>query len=383
VRLQTACWRSSAVEGREEVPPEGTQWLEAECILDPQCVDPVDGPIEECGVDGQDSVHTEGMTATLLAIGLDDVRQAAERLRGVANRTPVATSRTVDDLVGGRVFFKCENLQRGGAFKFRGAYNRLAALSAEERQRGIVAFSSGNHAQGVALAARELEVPATVVMPTDAPTLKLAATQAYGAAVVRYDRLTEDREAIARRLAEEHGLTLVPPYDHPLIMAGQGTAALELIEEVGPLDWLLAPVGGGGLLSGCVIAATGLLPGIKTIGVETEKSNDWALSIEAGHPVRIPPPDTIADGMRTQQPGALTFPIVQRLAYGIRTVTDEEVKDAMRFLLLRMKLLVEPTGAVPVALLLSGRVDLRGQRVGVILSGGNADPALLAEILAQ
>jgi len=220
-------------------------------------------------------------------------------------------------------------------------------------------------------------------MPTDAPTLKLAATQAYGAAVVRYDRLTEDREAIARRLAEEHGLTLVPPYDHPLIMAGQGTAALELIEEVGPLDWLLAPVGGGGLLSGCVIAATGLLPGIKTIGVETEKSNDWALSIEAGHPVRIPPPDTIADGMRTQQPGALTFPIVQRLAYGIRTVTDEEVKDAMRFLLLRMKLLVEPTGAVPVALLLSGRVDLRGQRVGVILSGGNADPALLAEILAQ
>ncbi|TMF04428.1 MAG: pyridoxal-phosphate dependent enzyme [Chloroflexi bacterium] len=313
---------------------------------------------------------------------LDDVRQAAERLRGVANRTPVATSRTVDDLVGGRVFFKCENLQRGGAFKFRGAYNRLAALSAEERQRGIVAFSSGNHAQGVALAARELEVPATVVMPTDAPTLKLAATQAYGAAVVRYDRLTEDREAIARCLAEEHGLTLVPPYDHPLIMAGQGTAALELIEEVGPLDWLLAPVGGGGLLSGCVIAATGLLPGIKTIGVETEKSNDWALSIEAGHPVRIPPPDTIADGMRTQQPGALTFPIVQRLAYGIRTVTDEEVKDAMRFLLLRMKLLVEPTGAVPVALLLSGRVDLRGQRVGVILSGGNADPALLAEILA-
>ena len=323
------------------------------------------------------------MTATQLAIGLDDVRQAAERLRGVANRTPVATSRTVDDLVGGRVFFKCENLQRGGAFKFRGAYNRLATLSAEERQRGIVAFSSGNHAQGVALAARELEVPATVVMPTDAPTLKLAATQAYGAAVVRYDRLTEDREAIARRLAEEHGLTLVPPYDHPLIMAGQGTAALELIEEVGPLDWLLAPVGGGGLLSGCVIAATGLLPGIKTIGVETEKSNDWALSIEAGHPVRIPPPDTIADGMRTQQPGALTFPIVQRLAYGIRTVTDEEVKDAMRFLLLRMKLLVEPTGAVPVALLLSGRVDLQGQRVGVILSGGNADPALLAEILAQ
>ena len=187
-------------------------------------------------------LNTEQMTAVQLAIGLDDVRQAAERLRGVANRTPVATSRTVEDLVGGRVFFKCENLQRGGAFKFRGAYNRLATLSAEERQRGIVAFSSGNHAQGVALAARELEVPATVVMPTDAPTLKLAATQAYGAAVVRYDRLTEDREAIARRLAEEHGLTLVPPYDHPLIMAGQGTAALELVEQTGQLDWLLLPV---------------------------------------------------------------------------------------------------------------------------------------------
>jgi threonine dehydratase len=280
------------------------------------------------------------------------------------------------------VFFKCENLQRGGAFKFRGAYNRLVVLSPEERARGVVAFSSGNHAQGVALAAQELGIRATVVMPADAPKLKVAATQDYGAEVVRYDRLTEDREAIARRLADERGLTLVPPYDHPLIMAGQGTAALELIEDVGSLDWLLMPVGGGGLLSGCTIAASSLLPAVKIVGVETETSNDWVLSLQAGHPVHIPPPDTIADGMRTQQPGALTFPIVQRLAHGVVTVSDEEVKDAMRFLLLRMKLLVEPTGAVPVALLLSGRLGVpKHQRVGVILSGGNADPGLLAEVL--
>jgi threo-3-hydroxy-L-aspartate ammonia-lyase len=321
--------------------------------------------------------------AVEFAISLADVRQAAERLRGIANHTPVVTSRTVDALVGAQVFFKCENLQRGGAFKFRGAYNRLAALTAEQRARGVVAFSSGNHAQGVALAARELGVPATVVMPTDAPALKLAATRGYGAEVVSYDRLTEDREDIARRLAQDRGLTLVPPYDHPLIMAGQGTAALELVEEVGSLDWLLAPVGGGGLLSGSVIAATGLLPAINVVGVETETSNDWVLSLAAGEPVRIAPPETIADGMRTQQPGALTFPIVQKLAHQITTVTDDEVKQAMRFLLLRMKLLVEPTGAVPFALLLSGRLDVRGQRVGVILSGGNADPALVAEVLGS
>src|SRR6266852_3470387 len=202
-------------------------------------------------------------TAFEPAIGLSDVHQAAERLHGVANRTPVVTSRTVDALVGGQVFFKCENLQRGGAFKFRGAFNRLVALSAAERAKGVVSFSSGNHAQGVALAARELGIRATIVMPTDAPELKLAATRGYGAQVVTYDRLTEDREAIARRLADERGLTLVPPYDHPLIMAGQGTAALELVEEVGEMDWLLLPVGGGGLLSGCTVAATSLLPKIK------------------------------------------------------------------------------------------------------------------------
>ncbi|HEY0580735.1 MAG TPA: threo-3-hydroxy-L-aspartate ammonia-lyase [Chloroflexota bacterium] len=321
-------------------------------------------------------------SSTRAAITIADVRAAAERLRGVAKRTPVATSRTIDQQVGGSVFFKCENLQRGGAFKFRGAYNRLVCLSDAERARGVVAFSSGNHAQGVALAARELGIHATIVMPTDAPSLKVAATVGYGADIVQYDRLTEDREAIARTLADERGLTLVPPYDQPLIMAGQGTAALELIDEIGALDWLLVPVGGGGLLSGTVVAATAMLPRIKVMGVETETSNDWVLSLQAGHPVRIDPPDTIADGMRTQQPGALTFPIVQRLAHGVMTVSDQEVKEAMRFLLLRLKLLVEPTGAVPVALLLSGRLDLRGQRVGVILSGGNADPALIAELLA-
>ena len=321
-------------------------------------------------------------SSTPAAITIADVRAAAERLRGVAKRTPVATSRTIDQQVGGSVFFKCENLQRGGAFKFRGAYNRLVCLSDAERARGVVAFSSGNHAQGVALAARELGIHATIVMPTDAPSLKVAATVGYGADIVQYDRLTEDREAIARTLADERGLTLVPPYDQPLIMAGQGTAALELIDEIGALDWLLVPVGGGGLLSGTVVAATAMLPRIKVMGVETETSNDWVLSLQAGHPVRIDPPDTIADGMRTQQPGALTFPIVQRLAHGVMTVSDQEVKEAMRFLLLRLKLLVEPTGAVPVALLLSGRLDLRGQRVGVILSGGNADPALIAELLA-
>jgi threo-3-hydroxy-L-aspartate ammonia-lyase len=316
-----------------------------------------------------------------LAIDLDDVRQAAQRISGVANRTPVVTSRTLDQLVDAQILLKCENLQRGGAFKFRGAYNRLVCLTEAERARGVVAFSSGNHAQGVALAARELGIGATIVMPTDAPTLKVEATADYGASIVRYDRLTEDREAIARRLSEERGLVLVPPYDHPLIMAGQGTAALELFEDHGPLDWLLAPVGGGGLLSGCATAAASLAPGVKIVGVETETSNDWVLSLAAGYPVRIPPPDTIADGMRTQQPGALTFPIVQRLAHTVTTVSDDEVKAAMRFLLLRLKLLVEPTGAVPMALLLSGRLDVRGQRVGVILSGGNADPTLIADLM--
>jgi len=317
-----------------------------------------------------------------LAIAIEDVRQAARRINNVANRTPIATSRTLNERVGAQVFLKCENLQRGGAFKFRGAYNRLVCLTDDQRTNGVVAFSSGNHAQGVALAAQVLGIPATIVMPTDAPASKLAATAGYGATIVRYDRQTEDREAIARKLAQERGLTLVPPYDDPLIMAGQGTAALELFDDCAPLDWLVAPVGGGGLLSGITTVASSLSPETKVVGVETETSNDWVLSLEAGHPVHIDPPDTIADGMRTQQPGALTFPIVQRFAHQVVTVSDDEVKEAMRFLLLRMKLLVEPTGAVPLAALLSKKLDLRGERVGVILSGGNVDPEVLREVLA-
>ncbi len=321
-----------------------------------------------------------------LAIDFADVRHAAGRLRGVATRTPVLTSRTVDQRLGpgAHAFFKCENLQRGGSFKLRGAYNTLVTLSAEERRRGVVAFSSGNHAQGVALAARELGVPATIVMPTDAPSSKVAATRGYGAQVVRYDRQTEDRETIARNVAEKRGLTLVPPYDHPSIMAGQGTAALELIEDAGELDLLLAPVGGGGLLSGCATAAKALLPRCRVVGVETDTSDDWAQSLRAGERIRIPPPETIADGIRTQQPGVLTFPIVRQLVERVDTVSDDEVKAAMRFLLLRMKILVEPTGAVPAALLLSGRLgDVSGQRIGVILSGGNVDPDLLCRVLTS
>jgi threonine dehydratase len=315
------------------------------------------------------------------AISFAEIQRAAERIRGVANRTPVVTSRSLDEQLGARVFLKCESLQRGGSFKFRGAYNRLSALTPAEQQRGVVAFSSGNHAQGVALAARTLGIAATIVMPNDAPSSKVAATRGYGAEIVRYDRLTEDREAIAQRLADERGLTLVPPYDHPLIMAGQGTAALELLEEVADLDWLLVPVGGGGLLSGCATAATALRPSIRVVGVETEASDDWVQSLREGRRIKIAPPDTIADGMRTQQPGALTFPIVQRLAHAVQTVSDDEVRQAVRYMLLRQKLLVEPTGAVPIALVLSGRLDLGGTNVGVIVSGGNADAQLIAELL--
>jgi threo-3-hydroxy-L-aspartate ammonia-lyase len=319
-----------------------------------------------------------------LAISFDDVRAAATLLKGVAHRTPVTTSRTLDAQLnaGARVYLKCENLQRGGAFKFRGAYNRLSALSEAERRRGVVAFSSGNHAQGVALAARELGIPATIVMPTDAPATKVAATRGYGAEIVRYDRATEDREAIARRLAEERGLVLVPPYDDPRIMAGAGTAALELLEDVGPLDLLLAPVGGGGLLSGSSIAAHALSPGIRVVGVETETSNDWEQSLAAGMRIHIDPPATIADGMRTQQPGALTFPVIQQLGVRIVTVSDAQVEQAVSFLLQRLKLLVEPTGAVPIAALLNQKLgDLSGQRIGVIVSGGNVDPTTLCAIL--
>lgn len=334
-----------------------------------------------------------------MAAAFADVARARDLLAGVIHRTPVLRSRTFDALAGARIFLKAEGFQRGGSFKFRGAYTRLAALSPAERQRGVVAFSSGNHAQGVALAARELGVQATIVMPHDAPATKVTATRGYGAEIVRYDRLREDREALARQLAEKRGLTLVPPYDHPLIMAGQGTAALELLEEVPGLDLLLVPLGGGGLLSGCVMAAQGCSPATRVFGVETETADDWVRSLEAGERVRIAPPATIADGIRTEQPGALTFPVVRAHAAGVATVSDDEVKETMRFLLTRLKVLVEPTGAVGAALALSGRLRERldacvraggyvslpeGElRVGVILSGGNVDTNVLCQVLTE
>jgi threonine dehydratase len=313
-------------------------------------------------------------------VSLADVEEAAVTLEGVANRTPVVTSRTLDEKAGRRVFLKCESFQRGGAFKFRGAYNRISRLSREEARRGVVAFSSGNHAQGVALAARLLGVPATIVMPSDAPSVKLAATRVYGAEVMPYDRATQDREEIGRRLARDRGLTLVPPYDDPAIIAGQGTTALELVAEVPDLEALVVPVSGGGLIAGCATAARGLSPGIRVFGVEPADGNDTQLSLAAGKRVTIPPPATIADGLRVPTPGRLTFPIVQRLVEAVVTVSEAEIREALRFLLLRMKLAVEPSGAVGVAAVLAGRIP--GGRVGVVVSGGNIDPALLAELWA-
>jgi threonine dehydratase len=310
------------------------------------------------------------------------VRAAAARLLGVAHRTPVVTSRTLDSRIGASAFLKCENLQRMGAFKFRGAYNRIAQLAPAERLGGVVAFSSGNHAQGVALAARICGVPAAIVMPADAPASKVAATRGYGAEVFTYDRKTMNRGAIAADLARERGATLVPPYDDPAIIAGQGTVALELLEDVPDLDVLLVCTGGGGLLAGCALAATALRPGIAVYGVEPAAGDDFARSIAAGARVEIPVPDTIADGQQTTSPGELTFPIVQRLCAGILTVTDDELRGAMRFAFERLKLVMEPSGASALAALLSGKLDVTGRRVGVVVSGGNVDPARYAEIIS-
>jgi threonine ammonia-lyase medium form len=315
-------------------------------------------------------------------VTFSDVQSAAERLRGQAHRTPVVTSRTFDQIAGCSVFFKCENLQRGGAFKFRGAYNALSQLTSEQRQRGVVAFSSGNHAQGLALAAKVLGTPATVVMPSDAPQIKVEATRGYGADIVLYDRLTGDRETIARQLADERGLTIIPPFDHPHIIAGQGTAALELFQDVPDLDVLITPVGGGGLISGCATTAKAMRPGVRVVGVETEPANDAWQSLRTGQRVTIAPPDTIADGIRTTSLGVITFEIMRRLVDEIALVTDADVIEAMRFMLLRMKLLAEPTGAVSVAALMAHKVDgIAGKRVGVIVSGGNADPTMVLRIL--
>ncbi|CDN63286.1 Threonine dehydratase, catabolic [Burkholderia cenocepacia H111] len=303
----------------------------------------------------------------------DDVAAAAARLEGHAHRTPVMTSRTIDDALGAQVFFKCENLQRMGAFKFRGAFNALSRFSAEQRGHGVVAFSSGNHAQAIALSARILGIPATIVMPQDAPAAKMAATRGYGGNVVTYDRYTEDREQIGRELAEKHGLTLVPPYDHPDVIAGQGTAAKELFDEVGPLDAVFTPLGGGGLLSGTALATRALSPHAKLYGVEPEAGNDAQQSFRSGTIVHIDTPRTIADGAQTQHLGNLTFPILRRDVDDILTATDAELVDCMRFFATRMKLVVEPTGCLSFAAVRRMKDALQGKRVGVVISGGNVD----------
>jgi threonine dehydratase len=326
---------------------------------------------------------TTSSEETALAISYDDIEAAAARLQGQAHGTPVMTSRSYDAKAGVATWFKCEQFQRGGAFKFRGAYNKIASLPAAERERGVIAFSSGNHAQAVSLVARLFGVPAVICMPTDAPEVKVEATRGYGAEIVRYDRQTEDREALARRLAEERGLTLVPPYNDPAIIAGQGTAARELLQEVPDLDVIVAPVGGGGLIAGTSVAALELRPGITIIGAETEAANHAWLSLQKGERVRIPPPDTIADGIRTAMLGELTWPIIQRNVREVVLVSEDEARAAMRYLLLRLKLVVEPTGAVAAAAALSGKLARYGSRVGVILSGGNVEPAVLQTILAE
>jgi threonine dehydratase len=318
----------------------------------------------------------------IAGVTFDDVLAAAERLRGVVHRTPVVTSRTLDERTGARAFLKCENLQRMGAFKIRGAYNRIAQLNAAERAGGVVAFSSGNHAQGVALAAKLLGVRALIVMPDDAPAAKVAATREYGAEIVFYDRANMNRAEIAAEYARERGATLVPPFDDPAIVAGQGTVALELLEEVPDLDVLLVCTGGGGLLAGCALAATALRPGIEIYGVEPEAGDDFAQSLARGERVEIPVPDTIADGQRTTSPGEITFPIAQRLCAGVLTVSDDELRAAMRFAFERLKLVVEPSGAAALAALLAGKLDARGRRVGVVISGGNVDAAMYAATIA-
>ena len=317
------------------------------------------------------------------------IKEAHERIKPLVHRTPVLTSRAFDEAASGstsrdalRVFFKCENMQRSGAFKIRGATNKILSLTEQERVRGVVAFSSGNHAQAVALAAHEAGTRAVIAMPTDAPQSKVAATRrSYGAEVVFYDRQKDDREAFAREIAEREQLQLVPPYDDYLIMAGQGTCALELLEEVPDLDCIITPCGGGGLFAGASTVAKAISPGVRCFAVEAETADDTLQSFRKGERVSIPPPPTIADGMRTQSPGVLTFPIIQKNAEDVLTVSDREIIDALRFILLRMKILVEPTGAVAAAAVLSQKLPPDINRIGVILSGGNVDPATLASLL--
>ncbi|VVD76814.1 serine dehydratase [Pandoraea iniqua] len=320
------------------------------------------------------------MTAPQLAITYGDVAAAHDRIREAAHHTPVLTSRTADAMTGAQLFFKVENFQRMGAFKFRGAYNAISQFNAEQKRGGVLAFSSGNHAQAIALAARELGVAAVILMPQDAPQMKIDATRGYGAEVVLFDRYKEDREALAMRLATERGMTLIPPYDHPHVMAGQGTAAKELIEDVGTLDILVVCLGGGGLLSGCAVAARALNPNIAIYGVEPEAGNDGQQSFRSGKIVHIETPRTIADGAQTQHLGNYTFPVIRSLVDDILTVTDDELVQTMKFFASRMKIVVEPTGCLAAAAVLQGKLDVKGKRVGIILSGGNIDLARFAKL---
>ncbi len=316
-----------------------------------------------------------------LSVSFEDVRAAAARIKSAAHRTPVLTSSFANTQTGGQLFFKAENLQRMGAFKFRGAFNALARFSPEQRKAGVAAFSSGNHAQAIALAGRLLGIPAAIVMPQDAPALKIAATRGYGGEVILFDRYKEDRQAISERLAKERGMTLIPPYDHPHVIAGQGTAAKELIEDAGSLDMLLVCLGGGGLISGCALAAKALNPDCVVIGVEPEAGNDAQQSFRKGEIVHIEVPQTIADGAQTQHLGNHTFPIIRALVDDIVTVSDAQLIAAMKFFAERMKQVVEPTGCLAAAAAFNGIVDMKGKRVGVIISGGNVDLARFAQLI--
>jgi threonine dehydratase len=332
---------------------------------------------------GSEGRSVQAGASAELPVSFEDVEAAANRLSGVAHHTPVLRSSTVDSSTGAQAFFKCESFQRTGAFKFRGAYNALAQLAPDERRRGVVTYSSGNHAQALALAGRILNVPTTIVMPKDAPSVKRAATHGYGGAVVEYDPLEEKREELGRQIAAERGLTLIPPYDHPHIVAGQGTAARELFEEVGGLDLLLVPCGGGGLLSGSAIAASALSPDCRVVGVEPKLADDATRSFHTKKLQTVDNPRTIADGARTPSLGALTFPLVLRHVHDMVTVSEEAIVKATFFLWGRMKIVVEPTGALAAAALLEGLVPTKGARVGVIVSGGNVDLAGLAATLGS
>ncbi|MDK1493051.1 threo-3-hydroxy-L-aspartate ammonia-lyase [Sinorhizobium sp. 7-81] len=327
-------------------------------------------------------IDTSSASASLKVPTFADVEAARERISGAAHHTPVLTSRTADGMAEASLFFKAENLQRAGAFKFRGAYNAVAALDDISRRKGVVAFSSGNHAQALADAARLQGVPATIVMPKDAPEIKIAATKAYGAEIRFYDRYTEDREAISRRLAAERGATLVPPFDHPDVIAGQGTAVLELIEEVGELDLIVAPLGGGGLLAGSALSARALSPACKIVGVEPEAGNDGQQSLRKGEVVRIPAPKSIADGAIVTHVGDHNFAILKHTVHDIVTVTDVQLVETMRFFAERMKIIVEPTGCLAAAAVLQGVLRCVGARVGILLSGGNVDLKMFNELLS-